>query len=316
MKRITRIIIACVALVAMIGGAVMFALKQDHPSVKLNIVATNFAGYDFARTVIKDVPGASVEMLLPAGTDLHAYEPTPGDIAKIAAADLFIYNGGESEEWVDEILSTLPDIRTIKMMDAVDIKEEELPAGAEEEEEGEEEEVEYDEHIWTSFENAIRITKIIAEELKEVDPEQETSFTANANTFATTASSLKSEFKNMIDSAKRQVIVFGDKFPLRYFVDEMGLTYYAAFPGCAEETEASPQTIANLISAVKSNNLPVIFKIELSSGNIAKTIADETGAKILEFNTMHNISKDDFNTGATFISIMKKNLNVLTEALN
>jgi len=314
MKKVARIIIAGVALAAIICGTVVFALNQNHHSAKLNIVATNFAGYDFARTVIKDVPDASVEMLLPAGTDLHAYEPTPGDIAKISAADLFIYNGGESEEWVDEILSTLPDVRTIKMMDAVDVKEEELPAGAEGEEE--EEEVEYDEHIWTSFENAIKITKLIAEILTEVSPEQETSFIANANTFKTVANSLKSDFKAMIASAKRQVIVFGDKFPLRYFVDEMGLTYYAAFPGCAEETEASPRTIASLISAVKTNNLPVIFKIELSSGNIAKTIADETGAKILEFNTMHNISKDDFNAGATFISIMKKNLSVLTEALN
>ena len=313
MNRITRIIIAGVALAALIGGAVVFALNQNHHSAKLNIVATNFAGYDFARTVIKDVPDASVEMLLPAGTDLHAYEPTPGDIAKISAADLFIYNGGESEAWVDKILSTLPDVRTIKMMDAVDVKEEELPAGAEEEEE---EGVEYDEHIWTSFENAIKITKLIAEILTEVSPEQETSFKTNANTFETAASGLKSDFKAMIASAKRQIIVFGDKFPLRYFIDEMGLNYYAAFPGCAEETEASPRTIATLISAVKTNNLPAIFKIELSSGNIAKTIADETGAKILEFNTMHNISKDDFDAGATFISIMKKNLSVLTEALN
>ena len=152
--------------------------------------------------------------------------------------------------------------------------------------------------------------------LTEVSPEQETSFKTNANTFETAASGLKSDFKAMIASAKRQVIVFGDKFPLRYFIDEMGLNYYAAFPGCAEETEASPRTIATLISVVKTNNLPAIFKIELSSGNIAKTIADETGAKILEFNTMHNISKDDFNAGATFISIMKKNLSVLTEALN
>lgn len=313
MKKITRIIIACVALIAIIGGAVVFALNQDRPSIKLNIVATNFAGYDFARTIVKNVPDASVEMLLPAGTDLHAYEPTPGDIAKIAAADLFIYNGGESEAWVDEILSTLPDVRTIKMMDAVDVKVEELPAGAEEEAE---EEVEYDEHIWTSFENAIKITKRIASTLTEVSPEQGTNFITNANAFEAAANSLKTDFKNMVASAKRQVIVFGDKFPLRYFVDEMGLTYYAAFPGCAEETEASPQTIANLISAVKTNNLPVVFKIELSSGNIAKTIADETGAKILEFNTMHNISKDDFDAGATFISIMQKNLSVLTEALN
>lgn len=310
-------------LLILIVVAVWIGVRRNNIQDSFNIIATNFAGYDFARTVTSGIEGVSVEMLLPPGSDLHTYEPTPGDIAKISQADLFIYNGGESEKWLGDILDSLKNTtsdKTIKMLALVSPVKEESPSILEDSHEHDDhhhdDEVEYDEHIWTSFENATTIVSEISDKITSLRPEFADQAKNNTESFKSRASALKTKYQNMINPAERKTIVFGDKFPLRYFADEMALDYYAAFPGCAEETEASPRTIAELVGIVKAEHIPVVFKIELSSGHIAETIAKETGAKVRTFNTMHTISQDDFVAGANFLDIMEANYAALEEALN
>lgn len=312
MKKTIRICLSAVVLIALIIVAVWLGVNKSSQHYVFSIVATNFPGYDFARTATEGIDGISVQMLLPPGADLHAYEPTPGDVQKIADANLFIYGGGESETWVDEILSTM-DKKTIKMTSLVALETEETPPGSAENPAAQSD---YDEHVWTSFDNASTIVSAISDALASDLPEYKEKITQNAENFKTSANELKNKFLNLVNSAKRQAIVFGDKFPLRYFADEMGLDYYAAFPGCADETEASPRTISNLVDIIRQQGIPVVFKIELSSGDIAETIARETGAKVLTFDTMHNISQDDFTNGENFLSLMERNFPRLEEALN
>lgn len=286
---------------------------------KLSIVSTIFPGYDFARQIADK--NADITMLLSPGMESHNYDPTPQDIIKIENADIFIYVGGESDEWVDDILDNVDTSKTkvIKMMDSVDTLEEEVVEGMQEEAEeetSEEHEEEYDEHVWTSPKNAVKITKAISNAIIEKDAEHKDQYESNTTAYVEKLESLDSDFKEIVSNASRKEIIFGDRFPLRYFVEEYGLTYYAAFPGCSSDTEANASTIAFLIDKVKEDQIPVVFYIEMSNQKIAKTIAEETGAKTLEFHTAHNVTKQEFNNGITYIDIMNNNIKVLKEALS
>ncbi len=286
-------------------------------TAKYTIISTSFPGYDFARAITKDSKDFDVKMLLKPGSEMHSYEPTPQDIINISNADIFIYVGGDSDNWIEDVLKDINTDKTkiIKLMDLVDVVEEEHVEGMEEEKE-EEEEVEYDEHVWTSPINAITIINKLKEEIIKVDNDNKSLYEDNSNNYINELSNIDNEIRSLVKNAKRKEIIFGDRFPIRYFVEEYGLSYYAAFPGCSEQTEPSAKTITFLINKVKKDNIPVIFHIELSNGNIAKTIADETGAKVLEFKTAHNISQDDFDAGITYVDIMKSNIEVLKEAIN
>jgi zinc transport system substrate-binding protein len=286
-------------------------------TVKYTIISTSFPGYDFARAITKDSKDFEVKMLLKPGAEMHSYEPTPQDIINISNADIFIYVGGDSDNWIEDVLKDINTDKTkiIKLMDLVDVVEEEHVEGMEEHEE-EEEEVEYDEHVWTSPINAITIINKLKEEIIKVDNDNKSLYEDNSNNYTNELSNIDNEIRSLVKNAKRKEIIFGDRFPIRYFVEEYGLSYYAAFPGCSEQTEASAKTITFLINKVKKDNIPVIFHIELSNGNIAKTIAEETGTKVLEFKTAHNISQDDFDAGITYVDIMKSNIEVLKEAIN
>jgi zinc transport system substrate-binding protein len=286
-------------------------------TAKYTIISTSFPGYDFARAITKDSKDFEVKMLLKPGAEMHSYEPTPQDIINISNADIFIYVGGDSDNWIEDVLKDINTDKTkiIKLMDLVDVVEEEHVEGMEEHEE-EEEEVEYDEHVWTSPINAITIINKLKEEIIKVDNDNKSLYEDNSNNYTNEISNIDNEIRSLVKNAKRKEIIFGDRFPIRYFVEEYGLSYYAAFPGCSEQTEASAKTITFLINKVKNDKIPVIFHIELSNGNIAKTIADETGAKVLEFKTAHNISQDDFDAGITYVDIMKSNIEVLKEAIN
>lgn len=294
---------------------------------KLNVVTTIFASYDFTRQIVKE--NGNVTMLLPPGAETHSYEPTPQDIIKISESDVFIYIGGENDQWVDEILDTIDteNIKIIKLMDLVETVEEEIVEGMEAEEDHEEgeatndahehdEETEWDEHVWTSPKNAITISKALAKEFEEIDKDNTKVYEENLDSYVSTLTQLDSEFEEVINNSKRDVMIFGDRFPIRYFVEEYGLKYYAAFPGCSSETEASASTVAFLIDKVKQENIPVVFKIELSTGNIANTISEATGAKVLTFYACHNLSKEDFDNGKTYVDFMRDNLKNLKEALN
>ncbi len=318
MKRIFAVFLAVTLAVAtMTACSVKNNDNNKTDENLLNVVATIFPPYDFARQVGGDK--INLTMLLKPGTESHDYDPTPQDIIKIQNADLFIYVGGESDEWVNEILSSgnKKPKKTLALMDCVDTVQEEIVEGMQEEKEEEKssDEVEYDEHVWTSPKNAITISKKISAELKELDTDNANYFEKNTVEYAKQLSALDSEFQNVVENGKRKTLIFGDRFPFRYFADEYSLSYYAAFPGCSSETEPSAATVSFLIDKVKAENIPVVMMIEFSSGKIADTICDSTGAKKAIFSSCHNVTQKQFDDGVTYIQLMNENKSVLKEAL-
>lgn len=318
MKKISKLLLIFVVSIFGIVSLTGCNKKQETQD-KLTIVSTNFPGYDFARAITMDNTNVKVKMLLKPGAESHTFEPTPEDIKTIKNSDIFIYVGGDSDEWVDDILNDIDTDKTkiIKLIDLVDAKEEVTTEGMEiDEEEESEEEAELDEHVWTSPKNAIEIINKLKKEIINIDNDEKSNLESNANHYVNELNDLDTEFKSIVKTAKRKEIIVGDRFPFRYFVDEYGLSYYAAFPGCSEQTEASAKTISFLANKVKEDKIPVVLKTELSSGNIANTIAKETNTKVLEFNSAHNISQSDFDAGITYVDIMTKNAEVLKETLN
>ena len=278
----------------------------------ITIVTTNFPCYDFVRAIVKNSK-INVEMLLKPGSEIHDFEPTPQDIIKIKDSKIFVYVGGESDSWVNDILINIDSTKTIKLMDLVNTYEEEIVDGMEE---NKSEDVEFDEHVWTSPVNVIEIIKKLTDEIILIDESSKELYESNRDIYIEELEKIDAEIKNVVANAKRKEIIFGDRFPFRYFIEEYGLTYYAAFPGCSEASEASAKTISFLINKVKEDKIPVVFHIELSNKKIAEAISKESGAKILEFNSAHNILKNDFDSGITYVDIMKNNIIALKEALN
>ena len=315
--------LSSITIIALILGASIFAItKIANNKNSARIISSNFIGYDFARAVTGDK--SEISMLLKPGAEAHDFEPTPEDIINIKNADLFIYVGGESDEWIENLLegNEIPAEKTLRLMDLVEVKEEELSEGMEEHDHEEHEhsheahdETEYDEHIWTSPLNAVKLTNGIKAKLSAIHPENKSAYTQNADNYISRLLAIDQKIRDVVSSSHKKELIFGDRFPFRYFVDEYGLNYYAAFPGCSEQTEASSQTIAFLIDKVKTDNIKTILKIELTSDKLAKTIAEETGAKVLTLNAAHNISKEDFESGLTYADIMEANIDVLKEAL-
>lgn len=314
MKKIVKLIIIIFIITSMIN---VTGCNKNNKSNKIEIITTNYPEYDFVRAITKNSNNITVRLLLKPGTDIHDFEPTPRDIIDIKKSNMFIYVGGESDEWINNILNDikLEKTKVIKLMDIVDLKEEELVEGMESEEE-EEEETEYDEHVWTSPVNATKIIDKISKEIIELDSDNKELYEKNTKEYIEKINEIDSEIRNVVNNSKRKEIIVGDRFPLRYFVDEYNIKYYAAFLGCSEQNEASAKTISFLIDKVKEDKIPVIFHIELSDKKIAKTISDATGSKVLEFNSAHNISQKDFDKGITYVDIMKNNVEVLKEALN
>ena len=295
---------------------------------KLKIVTTNFAEYDFARQITGDK--ADVKMLLKPGAESHSYEPSPQDIKTIQDSDLFVYVGGDSDEWVGDILESIDKKpNTFKLMDAVDLMEEEVKEGMVHEHEHEEhadkheheheehaDEPEMDEHVWTSPVNAIKIVEKMSAEIIKLDPNNADTYKKNTEEYIKKLQKLDGEFREVVKNGKRKEIVVGDRFPFLYFVKEYGIEYYAAFPGCSKDTDTNPATIAFLTEKVKEDNIPVVFHIELSNEQMSKAIAEATGAKSELLNAVHNISDEDFKKGVTYIDLMEHNVEVLKEALN
>jgi zinc transport system substrate-binding protein len=296
------------------------------------VVTTIFPPYDFVRAIGGDK--AAITMLLPPGAESHSFEPTPQDIIKVQNCDVFIYVGGESDAWVETILESIDTSRMeiITLMDCVEVVEEVIVEGMQDEEEGhdheeeghdheeeghdhEEEEAEYDEHVWTSPRNAKLIVRKIADVLKQRDAANAAEYERNTASYLAKLTELDAAFQAALNGAKRKTIVFGDRFPFRYFADAYGLDYFAAFPGCSTETEASAATIAFLINKVRAEGIPVVFHIELSNEKIADTICEETGARKLLLHAVHNVSKRDFDRGATYYDLMSANVQNLREAL-
>ncbi len=304
-----RIIALLAALLLMCGCSA--GTEEISESQKLSVVVTIFPAYDFARQVFGDT--AEVTMLLKPGTESHAYDPTARDIVKIDNCDLFIYNGGESDSWVEGILEAAEGVKTLRMMDAVEAVEEERSEGMDEFEEAEGE-AEYDEHIWTSPKNAADIVESIRQAAEEIAPENKEVYDAAASGYIEEINALDKELAELLEGESRYFI-FGDRFPLLYFFREYGLNYYAAFPGCGSETEPSARTISFLLDKLEEDSVRTVFYIELSNHKLADTLAEEKGLSAAEFHTCHNITAEDFEAGETYISLMRRNYEMLKEVL-
>ena len=306
------------------GGS---ALQNAANASRYNIVCTTFPQYDWIRNIIGDhLDKFQLTMLLDQGMDLHSYQPTAEDIAKIADADMFVYVGGESDGWVDSALkeATNKNIKVVNMLESLGdaVKEEEVVPGmqAEEEEDSEEEEgSEYDEHVWLSLKNAVTLTDVLSENIQELDPENKTDYVDNAAEYVDKLSDLDRRYELTVSGSKRQAILFGDRFPFRYMADDYGLTYYAAFVGCSAESEASFETITFLAQKVDDLKLPVILTIDGSDHKIAESIqkaAESKNQEILTMDSMQSVTANDVADGETYLNVMEDNLNVLSQALN
>ncbi len=311
---IKKIIYLSIVVILLVGAVIFIISRMGSSNDDIKILTSNYIGYDFARAITGD--GESVEMLMKPGSDIHSYEPTPEDIIKLQNTELFIYIGGESEEWVENLLENneVPAEKTLRLMDFVDLLDEEIAKGMESPN-GESEESEYDEHIWTSPVNAIKMMEAISGKLQELHPEQATRYINNSNDYIDKINQADREIRGIVNNSSSRELVFGDRFPFLYFVREYGLKYYAAFPGCSEQTEASSKTLAFLIDKIKEDNIKVILKIELTPDKIAQALASETGAKIMTLSAAHNISEEDYNNGVTYVDILNRNIEVLREAL-
>ncbi len=332
MKKIITLMLVAVLAVCALSGCGTSKSGEDKNDKKIKIVTTIFPEYDWVMQILGDkADKADVTMLLDKGVDLHSYQPSTADIAKISEADVFIYVGGESDEWVEDVLKEAKNknLKVINLMDVMGdkAKEEEVKEGMQEEEEEhaeeakdgkEEEEVEYDEHVWLSLKNAKIFTKKIADVLSEVDKDDAKTYQANYESYAKKLDDLDKKYADAVASAKNKTLVFGDRFPFRYLVNDYGLDYYAAFVGCSAESEASFETVTFLAKKIDELGLGNVLTIEGKNHKIAKTVVDNTknkDQKVLTMDSMQSTTSKDVKDGATYLGIMEKNLEVLKEAL-
>ena len=311
-----------VILVAIIAVACFAIFRPGASKIKENgkikIVSSNFASYDFLRAIIGDNENIELTFLLGPGKDAHSYDPTAADLITIQNADLFVYVGGEMENWSDKVLGSLDTNgqKIICISDFVDTIEEKEVDGAEAEEEEEEEEGAFDEHIWASPENAVKMVQALEQAMEEIDSNNSEKYKENAEKYIAEIKDVDSKIRDIVDNRVRDRLVFGDKMPMQYFIDYYGLKVSAAFSGCSTETEPSASTIAYLETKVKEEEIPVVLYVELSNGKVAKTIASEVdGCEAMQIQALHNVSLDDFNNGETWVSLMTRNLEVLKKAL-
>ena len=301
--------------------------EKDEKQIK--VVTTIFPEYDWVREIAgTESDHVDLTMLLDNGVDLHSYQPTSEDIMKISDCDLFIYVGGESDAWIEDALKEAvnKDMKVINLLDVLgnSVKEEEVVEGMEaeeeesEEESEEEEEPEYDEHVWLSLKNAKVFCKAIADDLSEIDKDHAETYQKNEENYAEKLDELDQNYQKTVDEASQKTLLFGDRFPFRYMVDDYGLDYYAAFVGCSAETEASFETITFLAGKVDELGLKNVMTIEKSDQKITKAIIENTkdkNQKILTLDSMQSATSDDVKAGTTYLSVMEDNLEVLKEAL-
>lgn len=341
MKRIIPLCLALIMTVGLLAGCG----KQNEPAAsdetRLRFVTTIFPEYDWVREILGDkADNAEVTMLLDNGVDLHSYQPTADDIVKISECDLFIYVGGESDDWVDDALKNAANknMKVINLLEALGerVKTEEVVEGMQEEkhdhdhdhedadehddakEHDHEEEAEYDEHVWLSLKNAQTLCSAISGVLQQIDPDNKDTYAANASAYIKKLSALDADYQAAVNAATRKTVLFGDRFPFRYLAEDYGLRYYAAFAGCSTESEASFETISFLAGKVDELNLPCVLTIEGVQHKIAETIVRNTAAKnqkVLMMDSMQSTTSKDAANGATYLSVMEQNLSVLKEAL-
>ena len=312
MRRLAALLLGILLLT---GCAAPLAEPEDG---KLQIVTTLFPYYDFARAIAGDK--ADVTLLLSPGREAHSFEPTPLDAVRIARADVFVYNGGESEEWVEDMLDAAGEnIGTVLcMMDYVDSREEEFVEGmqgAEEEEDEDSDEIEYDEHVWTSPANAIKLCEALCDALCDADAVNADAYREGCAAYVAELRGLDARFRALREGASRDLIVFADRMPLLYFCEAYDLRYRAAFHGCSTDTEPSLATLKYLIDKVAEEGIPVVYTVDLDSRKIAEAVAESTGAGIDTLYSLQTVSRADFDAGETYITMMERNLKALQRGL-
>lgn len=320
------------------GGREDFKTAADDTDNRLCVVTTIFPYYDFVRQIAGD--RVKLKLIVPAGMDSHSFEPTPADMIAMQEADVLILNGGEMEHWVSQVLDSLDTshMKIVTMMDYVDAVEEEHVEGMEDAHEhghdvdedsygadghelyaydadGHEMNIEYDEHIWTSPVNAQAIVKIISQTLKEADPQESGRFEENTQAYLKELKDLDERFRQVVSQGRNHMFVVADKFPFRYFADEYGLSYRAAFSGCSTDTEPSAKTIAYLIDKIKAERISAVYYLELSSHRTAEIISEETGATPLLLHSCHNVTRKQFDDGVTYLQLMNQNVENLRRGL-
>ena len=316
------------------------ASAQNSTDDKMQIVTTIFPEYDWVKQILGDkAENAELTLLLDNGIDLHSYQPTAEDILKISSCDMFVYIGGESDEWVEDTLEKAQnkDMKVINLMEIMgeSAKEEEIKEGMEaehehdhedgdehdenhEEHEEEHEESEYDEHVWLSVKNAEKFCNVITDDLCQIDPDNSETYKTNFDAYTQQLTAIDDNYTKLTADAENKTLIFGDRFPFRYFVDDYGLDYYAAFVGCSAETEASFETIAFLSGKLDELGNNTVFTIENSDGKIARAVIDNSTAKdqkIAVLDSMQSVTNNQIDSGATYISIMQSNYDVLCDAL-
>ena len=329
MRRFTALLLALLLAVSLAGCAA----RREQDSGKLQVVCSLFPYYDFARQIGGD--DVEVTLLVPAGKETHSFEPTPLDVVTLSQADVFLYNGGESEQWVEQILSAAGEnIRvTEALMPRVTLLVEEMTEGMEggddhsghdhdghdhddDAHDHQDEEMAYDEHVWTSPVLAKTLCEAICDALCRADPAHRENYRARLADYLEELTALDEAFRDTVAAGHRRLLVFGDRFPLLYFCREYGLDYRAAFHGCASDTEPSLATLKYLIDQVAREQIPVVYTIELSSQKVAQAIAETTGARVLTFQSCQTVSRQDLDNGATYLSLMWQNVAALKEGLS
>lgn len=305
MKRIAAILMICMGL----------CLSGYACAEKLQVVAANFPCYDFVR----QVGGESVEvtMLIRPGTEVHSFEPSPSDILTIGDADLFVYVGGESDAWADDILESFDDgPQPVRLMEHVHLLEEVHYEGDGHAHHHDHSELALDEHIWTSPKNALQMLRAVEDALCAADVDGAEIYRVNADAYAAEIEALDAELTRIIAEGKRHDLMFADRFPFLYMAHDYGLHYSAAFTSCATETEPSAKKLVELIEIIREEEIPVVYTIEMSTGAIARTLAEETGAEVLEMHSVQTVRRSEFDAGETYVSLMKKNLAAIEKGLN
>ena len=337
MKRIFPLFLALAVAVSLLAGCGKknAAESGESESDKLRVVATIFPGYDWVHQIMGDrAAAADLTMLLDNGVDLHSYQPTTDDIIKVFDCDLFIYVGGESDGWAENALKTAAnkDIKVVSLLEVLGerVKTEEIVEGMQdadhahahdhehEHDHGHDHEEEADEHVWLSLKNAAVLVGAIADALQELDPDNKDTYAANASAYIEKLSALDGAYQSAVDGAARKTVLFGDRFPFRYLVDDYGLSYYAAFAGCSAESEASFETVSFLAKKVDELGLPCVLTIEGKNHKLAETIVQSTAGKnqkVLTMDSMQSMTSKDVANGTTYLSVMEQNLSVLKEAL-
>ena len=335
-------IVAGLTILLTLTTSIFAKAKKTEKNNKVKVVTTIFPEYDWAREIIGDTNSAELTLLLGNGVDLHSYQPSIQDIAKISTADIFIYVGGESDGWVKDALKNAKNknMKVINLLETLGdkVKAEEVKEGmqAEEEEEHEhhhhdeaeehhhhhhdddEDEIEYDEHVWLSLRNAKILSAEIAAALCEKDTANAASYKANLSAYSAKLDAIDAKYAVAVKAAGKKTILFGDRFPFRYLVDDYGLDYYAAFVGCSAETEASFETVIFLAKKVDELGLNSVLIIESGDGKIARTIIQNTkkkNAKVLTLDSIQSTTAKQAASGTTYLSIMEANLAILSEAL-